>query len=308
MKSDVTYSHSKNIGEEVSNFCGTPIRIYNDLEMELDVLLDVQRTVIANKEVSAASIPAEVMPGEVHCSDNIIRRETTAEAIGYDAFKREAAPLIGLGFMVYNYDEGAWVRKDGNLRQSTAEELSTWLNAVPSLPDYTIKRDFVTSVEADGENKLLIARDSSGKVLYAFRYIGGFPGNYMGGEEVRPFDPPQLSVRKSTASRVIQYLDSGNKCQHGSIVPVEYPDEWEQSKRFAPTSSVSRSTIGGTALFDELKLAISATKPEIELAQPQTCEWYPDGETRCTEAVVHAATKDKAGMCSACFALRLKTR
>ncbi len=44
MKMDVNYSHSKNIGESIGEFCGVPIRTYNNFDLELDVALDVQRT------------------------------------------------------------------------------------------------------------------------------------------------------------------------------------------------------------------------------------------------------------------------
>ena len=66
------------------------------------------------------------------------------------------------------------------------------------------------------------------------------------------------------------------------------------------------------ALFDALKEAIEldkvAAEPEIKLAQPQICEWYPDGEERCTFAVTHAATKHIAATCDRCYAASRGTR
>jgi hypothetical protein len=61
-------------------------------------------------------------------------------------------------------------------------------------------------------------------------------------------------------------------------------------------------------LFDELKETIELDKataePEIALAQPQACEWFPDGEFPCGEPITHAATKEHAGVCDSCYAAR----
>ena len=96
MRSDVNYSHSKNIGESIGEFCGVPIRTYNNFDLELDVALDVQRTVLRNQAMGCSDTPntAEILPGEVLCSDNIIRRVTTTEATGYDAFKEQPVKML----------------------------------------------------------------------------------------------------------------------------------------------------------------------------------------------------------------------
>jgi hypothetical protein len=271
--------------------------------LELDVAVDAMKIVERNKAMGCSDIPntAEVLPGQVICADNIIRRETTAEAKGYDTFKAQnpVKMLVGVGDgRTYNAEENQWETKEKKQRQSTPEELSAWLNDMP-------KRSFKTRVEVDGDDKLLIAEDAEG-ILYAFRYLEGLPGTYIGGDETRPLDPPQLTVGKNSPSRVVQYFDRGNACTHIAVEPKEYADEFVS--RYVPTSHFERLTVGGTALFDELREAIALDKataePEIKLAQPQVCEWYPDGETRCTYAPTHAATKTNGAVCDRCYAAR----
>ena len=82
MRTDVNYSHYKNIREQVGEFCGTPIRLYDPFDLELDDALDVQNVRLRNQAMGCSDSPstAEVLPGEVVCPDNIIRRKTTVEA------------------------------------------------------------------------------------------------------------------------------------------------------------------------------------------------------------------------------------
>lgn len=63
-------------------FCGSPVFTLDKRGMDVDVLVDVKRTV--DFEL-APTFTAEVLPGESICDDNIIRRTTTAESRG-DAF------------------------------------------------------------------------------------------------------------------------------------------------------------------------------------------------------------------------------
>ena len=304
MRTDVNYSHSKNIGESTGDFCGVPILSYNNFDLELDVELDAQRTVLRNKALGCSDIPntAEILPGEILCADNIIRRVTAAEAVGYDEFKEKnpVKMLVGLSDgRMYDSEENAWVTKDKKLRQSTPEEMCAWLNAMP-------KRSFKSVVKVDGDNKVLSTFDVKGNLLYSFEYFGGNPGTYIGGDETRLLSRPQSQSKPYSPTLVVQCYDNGNSINSKPVEFKEWPDEWACT--YVPTSNVSRATIGGTALFDALKEAIEldkvAAEPEIKLAQPQICEWYPDGEVRCTFVVTHAATKHIAATCDRCYAAR----
>lgn len=83
MKSDITFSHSKNLGSEsVGEFCGSPILELFLEEMEQDQIVETDRTVKINQRMKPVST-VEVLPGELICDDNIVRRMTTAEANPY---------------------------------------------------------------------------------------------------------------------------------------------------------------------------------------------------------------------------------
>ena len=305
MRSDVNYSHSKNIGEQVGNFCDVPILTYDNFELEVDVAVDSMRTVECLK-ASGIDYPntAEVLPGQMICADNIVRRMTAAEAIGYDIFKEKNPVKMLVGASdgaLYNADESQWYMKEKKLRQSTPEELCAYLNDLP-------KRRFLSRVETNGVDKLFITDDLLGNRLYAFRYLEGLAGTYIGGDEVRPLDPLQVIAGKNSPSHVVQYFDTGNVYKHTPVELKEWKDEFRCDERYTTTSNVSRSTIGGTALFEDLKAAIELDKetaePEIKLEQPQTCDWYPDGETPCLNALTHPRTKTLAGTCDDCYAAR----
>ncbi len=82
-KLDTAYAHNSHIGKAIGNFCGTPIVNIDEWGIEVDILRDVINRLAFS---SGTSVPAEVLPGESICSDNIIRRTTTVEAIGYDSY------------------------------------------------------------------------------------------------------------------------------------------------------------------------------------------------------------------------------
>lgn len=349
MRQDVNYSHSKNIGEQIGSFCGVPILTFNNFDLELDVALDSQRTVLSNKAMGCSDIPntAEILPGEVLCSDNIVRRITTAEAVGYDAFKEKQPVKMLVGGDKGDYydsefncwrSRNEWKRLgNGDLvrimsGQSTPEELCVWLNVTfnETVPSYA-QRSFKSRVEVDGADKLLITDDNNGLQVHAFRYVDGTPSTYIGGDEVRPFDPPQFSMGNNSPTRVVQYFDIE---EEGRLKRIEKEatketelestltyskfdfsrqQELDKQRRdceacYTSTTHVERMSIGGNALFDVLRESIEIMKasaePEITLAQPQVCEWYPDGETQCGAAITHAASKYKAGTCNACYAAR----
>ena len=233
MRSDVNYSHSKNIGEAVGAFCELPIRSYDNFALELDVALDIQSTVLRNRAMGCSDTPntAEIMPGELLCADNIIRRVTTAEAVGYDEFKEKNPVKMLVGgehSKWYDNEWSTWRNKNewtllgtGDLirtmsGQSTPEEMCAWLNAQP-------KSSFKSEVVTEGDDKSIRTTDAKGTLVYSFRYIGGL------------------------ASDVLQCFDDGRGLQHPPIELNEYADEWVSN--YIPTSHVERSTIGGTALF-----------------------------------------------------------
>lgn len=306
MRTDVTYSHSKNIGEPIGHdFCGVPIRSYDRFDLELDHALAVQRTVLCN-QATGINFPntAEILPGEVLCSDNIVRRVTTAEAIGYDVYKETepATYITGNGGFAYSPEENRWTREGGNVGQSTPEEMCAWLNAQE-------KCSFTYEVKTEGEDKILLAKDAGDTLLYAFRYVGGLPGTYIGGGEIRSFEPPQIERGAGTDSRVVECIVPAPERPYREPVDLkEWADEWKSN--YAPTSHLERLTIGGTAMFDlddlrkEIDLSKVAAEPEITLTKSQTCEWYPDGEKICGELITHPHTPQQVGTCDACFAAR----
>ena len=245
MRSDVNYSHSKNIGEAVGSFCELPIRSYYNFALELDVALDIQSTILRNRAMGCSDIPntAEIMPGEVLCADNIIRRVTTAEAVGYDEFKEKnpVKMLVGANDgREYSTEDNQWHSKEKKLRQSTPEELGAWLNDLP-------KRSFKSEVVTEGDDKIIRTTDAKGNPLHSFRYVGGLPGTYIGGDEARLLAPPQTRVGINSPSRVIQYFDNGNAIKVSTEPTKEYADEF--ISHYIPTSHVERMTVGGTALF-----------------------------------------------------------
>jgi len=240
---DVNYSHSKNVGEQVGNFCDVPILAMDMFELDVDVALDSQRTVLINKAMGCSETPntAEVLPGETICPDNIIRRTTTAEAIDYDKYmeRKPVAMIVGAGRMVYDPNNNQWGRPDGVVGQSTPEQLMEWLNALQ-------KRSFKSHVEVDGEDKIFVTEDAKGQTVYAFRYFDSVAGTYIGGDEIRLLERPQTKVNEHTTTRVLQYKDNGNAIK-AVTQPVEYADEF--ISHYNPTSHVDRITTGGTALF-----------------------------------------------------------
>ena len=261
MRRDVTYSHSKNIGEVLGDFHGVPVQAYDTFDLELDEALDVQQTVLCNQVMGCSDVPntAEVLPGEVLCADNMIRRTTTAEASGYDEFKEKnpVKMLVGMDLMYDSEDRvwrnpNEWVRLgNGDLirkqhGQMPAEKLCAWLND----PNNMKKRSFKSRIEVEGDDKLVITDDAKGNPVHAFRYIGGTPGTYIGGDETRLLEPPQDKCAAHSPSHVIQYFDNGNAVKKNeNYVYREYADEFICT--YVPTSHVERITVGGTALFTE---------------------------------------------------------
>ena len=81
LKLDILHTSDKNLGGKIGEFCGSPIReMYTD-EMEIDRIVETARTIEINRGTTPLSV-LEILPGEMICEDGIVRRGTTAEALG----------------------------------------------------------------------------------------------------------------------------------------------------------------------------------------------------------------------------------
>ena len=184
-KLDLLYAHEDHIQRDgaVGSFCGSPIVALNEFAMEVDEVRNLSNRLAVS---SHTSVPAEVLPGEEVCPDGIIRRLTTAEAVGYDAFK-DGRP-VGI-------DMGQRDCTKHGIQQSTAEDICAWLNAQP-------KTSFKSEVITEGEDKVIRTTDAKGTLLYAFRYIGGSP------------------------LHVVKCFDGDNGFHYEPVEVKEYADEW----------------------------------------------------------------------------------
>jgi hypothetical protein len=90
IKLDIHIAHDSRVLRDniVGEFCGSPIITLDELGIAADEQLDLNRRL---KFSTGTSVPAEVLPGEEICSDGIIRRVTTAEAVGYDTYHNQEA-------------------------------------------------------------------------------------------------------------------------------------------------------------------------------------------------------------------------
>jgi hypothetical protein len=100
---DVLYSHSKNVGigyagaegklspERVGEFCGSPIVTLDQRAVGIDAIIEVSMVIEANKSFTSEPVELNILPGEIVCEDGVIRRGTTAEAIG-DEFYNFVVP------------------------------------------------------------------------------------------------------------------------------------------------------------------------------------------------------------------------
>lgn len=73
-------------------FCGIPVVTLDEVSVGTDIRDELRIRLGAN---TGKSIPAEVLPGEEICADNIIRRSTTTEVIGYDTYHNQVAIEAG---------------------------------------------------------------------------------------------------------------------------------------------------------------------------------------------------------------------
>jgi hypothetical protein len=182
---DILIAHDGRMQRDnsVGSFCGAPIVTLDEFGMEVDEARDLAARLAVS---SGISVPAEILPGEERCADGIIRRITTAEAVGYNVFK-DGRPV--------EVDMGQRDCKASSITQSTAEGICAWLNAQQ-------KSSFKSEVVTEGEDKVLRTTDAKGTLLYAFRYVGGSPLHV-----VKCFDG-----------------DNGFHCEPVEL--KEYADEW----------------------------------------------------------------------------------
>lgn len=86
LRSDSVHEDRVQRSSIVGSFCGQPIITLDELGAEVDDATDLY----ARLDMSShTSIPAEILPGEERCADGIIRRMTTAEAVGYDTYHNQ---------------------------------------------------------------------------------------------------------------------------------------------------------------------------------------------------------------------------
>jgi hypothetical protein len=86
LRSEAISNDRVNQADVVGSFCGQPIVTIDALGAEADDEADLYRRLAAS---SGTSVEAEILPGEERCSDGIIRRVTTAEAVGYDTYHNQ---------------------------------------------------------------------------------------------------------------------------------------------------------------------------------------------------------------------------
>jgi hypothetical protein len=91
MKLDTLIARIDSVGEVVGNFCGSPIYSLSILKIDTDAARYRRNVGVSNKLPVTDLVPlestAEVLPGETICTDNVTRRATTTEVIGYDTYK-----------------------------------------------------------------------------------------------------------------------------------------------------------------------------------------------------------------------------
>lgn len=118
---DLLYSHSKNVGQKVvGEFCGSPIVTLDERAIDIDLLIETARIIEVNRSLGVESSIVEVLPGEVICPDNIVRRSTTSEAVGesfyaYEVPKGTVKVSIELATLAAIAGEMIYFRPDGKV-------------------------------------------------------------------------------------------------------------------------------------------------------------------------------------------------
>jgi hypothetical protein len=86
LKSDSINNSRVNEADVIGSFCGQRIVTIDEIGAEADDEADLYLRLMSS---SHTSVPPEILPGEERCADGIIRRVTTAEAVGYDAYHNQ---------------------------------------------------------------------------------------------------------------------------------------------------------------------------------------------------------------------------
>jgi hypothetical protein len=88
---DTLVVHNDRVEKVIGYFCGSPIYALSTQEADFDAARYRRNIVLMNKELSDTQSEvstAEVLPGELVCPDGIVRRGTTAEAIGDEYYNQ----------------------------------------------------------------------------------------------------------------------------------------------------------------------------------------------------------------------------
>ena len=115
---DPLYAKAEHLGEVVGIFCGSPIRTLNQRAVDLDQTLELEHIV----DLDMAPTPTPLLPGEVVCSDGVIRRETSAEVVGSEFYafttpKGAQKVSIAEATLASLAGESVLWRPDGNVGQ-----------------------------------------------------------------------------------------------------------------------------------------------------------------------------------------------
>lgn len=108
LKSDAINNSRVNDADVIGSFCGQRIVTIDGLGAEADDEADLYLRLMSS---SHTSVPPEILPGEERCADGIIRRVTTAEALGYDVYHNQEQ--IEAGQKRVSIAEAQQASKDG---------------------------------------------------------------------------------------------------------------------------------------------------------------------------------------------------
>ena len=108
LKSESINNSRVNENDVIGYFCGQRIVTIDELGAEADDEADLQIRLMTS---SHTSISPEILPGEERCVDGIIRRVTTAEAVGYDVYHNQEQ--IEAGQKRVSIAEAVQASKDG---------------------------------------------------------------------------------------------------------------------------------------------------------------------------------------------------
>lgn len=127
LRLDISYTHDKNLGtEKVGEFCGSPIHELYTHAQDVDQFVETMRLINLSKQSPESTVPLEILPGEIVCDDNIVRRWSTAEANPefYDYVVPAGCRKVSLAEAKQLLDEGAMVTFRPNRVVNAEEEFA----------------------------------------------------------------------------------------------------------------------------------------------------------------------------------------